>query len=50
MTENRLFTARKLIQNGVSVTDACYQSGFRNYSAFYRAYKNKYQETSRDIL
>ncbi len=50
ITEKRLFTARKLIQNGTSVTDACYRSGFRNYSAFYRAYKNKYQGTPRDIL
>ncbi|MDO5410028.1 MAG: AraC family transcriptional regulator [Lachnospiraceae bacterium] len=43
ITEKRLFIARQLIQNGSSVTDACYQSGFRNYSAFYRAFKNKYQ-------
>ena len=47
ITEKRLFTARKLIRNGSSVTDACYQSGFRNYSAFYRAYKNKYGESPR---
>lgn len=45
ITEKRLFAARKLIQNGSSVTDACYRSGFRNYSAFYRAYKNKYEES-----
>lgn len=50
ITEKRLFTARKLIRNGTSITDACYQSGFRNYSAFYRAYRNKYQGTPRDIL
>ncbi|MGN0293504.1 MAG: helix-turn-helix domain-containing protein [Lachnospiraceae bacterium] len=49
ITEKRLFTARKLIQSGSSVTDACYQSGFRNYSAFYRAYKNKYRESPRNI-
>lgn len=45
ITEKRLFMARKLIQNGTSVTDACYQSGFRNYSAFYRAFKNKYHRS-----
>ena len=50
ITEKRLFTARKLIQNGASVTDACYQSGFRNYSAFYRAYKNKYRQAPREIF
>lgn len=48
ITEKRLFMARKLIQNGASVTDACYQSGFRNYSAFYRAFKNKYHYSPKD--
>lgn len=48
ITEKRLFMARKLIQNGTSVTDACYQSGFRNYSAFYRAFKNKYHYSPKD--
>lgn len=50
ITEKRLFTARKLIENGFSVTDACYRSGFRNYSAFYRAYKNKYHSSPKELL
>lgn len=48
MTEKRLFTAKKLIQDGLSITDACYQSGFGNYSTFYRAYKNKYHSLPRE--
>lgn len=48
ITEKRLFMARKLIQNGMAITDACYQSGFRNYSAFYRAFKVKYHYSPKD--
>lgn len=50
ISEKRLFMARKLIQRGISVTDACYQSGFRNYSAFYRAFKNKYHYSPKNII
>lgn len=42
ISEKRLFLARSCIMKGMSVTDACYHSGFKNYSAFYYAYKNKY--------
>lgn len=42
ITEKRLFLAKHYIQEGIPVTQACYQSGFRNYSAFYHAYKSKY--------
>ena len=45
IADKRLFLAKKLIQTGTSVTDACYQSGFRNYSAFYRAFKQKYHSS-----
>ena len=38
LSDKRLVLARELIQNGVSATDACFQSGFRSYSAFSRAY------------
>lgn len=34
-----------IIEQGVSVTDACYQSGFRNYTTFYQAYRNKYHKS-----
>ena len=42
ITEKRLFLARKNLHTGMSVTDACYQSGFRSYASFYYAYKKKY--------
>lgn len=44
ITEKRLFAARTLIQSGVSVTEACLQSGFASYAAFYRAYRKKFGE------
>lgn len=42
ITEKRLFHARVLIEQGETITEACYQSGFQNYSTFYRAFRNKY--------
>lgn len=37
ITQRRLMQARELIQGGMKATQACYQSGFRSYSAFTRA-------------
>lgn len=37
ITQKRLQMARELIQGGMKATQACYQSGFRSYSAFTRA-------------
>ena len=34
---------------GHPVTEACYQSGFRNYAAFLRAYKKKYRDTPHNL-
>lgn len=42
ITEKRLLLAKNLVQNGSSLTDACFQSGFKNYSSFYRAFKKAY--------
>ncbi len=42
ITEKRLLFAKNLVQNGCSVTEACFQSGFRNYSTFSRAFKNAF--------
>lgn len=53
ITEKRLFLAKKYIQDGMGVTDACYKSGFRNYSNFYHAFKKKYSflpKASKDII
>ena len=38
LSDKRLLLARDLIQSGVSATEACFQSGFKSYSAFSRAY------------
>lgn len=50
LTEKRLQNANELLRRGIPVTEACYQSGFRNYAAFLRAYKKKYHDTPRTIL
>ncbi len=42
ITEKRLFLARGYMSSGMAVTEACYRSGFRNYSSFYYAYRQKY--------
>ncbi len=38
----RLIRARQLILSGVPITEASMRCGFRDYSAFYRAYKKRY--------
>lgn len=48
LTEKRLFTARQLIQQGFSVTEACMQSGFTSYASFYRAYRKKFNESPKN--
>lgn len=42
ITEKRLMLAKSLVQNGSPVTEACYRSGFKNYSAFSRAFKKTF--------
>lgn len=42
ISEKRLFLANQLISSGKSITEACYQSGYNNYSTFYNAYKQRY--------
>ena len=48
IAEKRLFHARSLIREGISVTEACLQSGFPSYSSFYRAYKKKFGNPPKD--
>lgn len=43
----RLMLARELIAAGLTVTDACYRSGFQDYSTFSRAYKRQFGTTPR---
>lgn len=45
LIQRRLLQARELIKKGVSATDACYQSGFRSYSSFTRAYSKHFGTT-----
>lgn len=45
ITKKRIFTAIELMAGGVSCTDACYRSGFGNYSSFYKYYR-RYTDAS----
>ena len=45
ISEKRLLSAKTQIQNGMSVTEACYACGFRDYSTFSRAFKKKFGTT-----
>jgi len=42
--------ARDLIAQGVRATDACFQCGYHDYSAFSRAYKKRFQVNPRADL
>lgn len=48
ITEKRLFNAKNLILQGYSVTDACFASGFNNYSTFFRAFKSKFNVSPKE--
>ena len=45
LTDKRLHYARELISQGETALEACYACGYRDYSAFSRAYKKRFQET-----
>ncbi len=45
ITQKRLLLARELLKQGQSVTEACLNAGFRDYSTFSRAYKQQFAET-----
>ncbi len=45
LTERRLIHARELIAQGMSATESCFQSGFRSYSSFTRAYNKRFGRT-----
>lgn len=42
ITEKRLLLARNLLKNGVPLTTACFDCGFKNYSTFSRAYRKQF--------
>ncbi len=41
ITEKRVLLAKGLMDGGMSATQACYESGFKDYSTFSRAFKRK---------
>lgn len=41
----RLFLAREKIRHGMSLTEACFSSGFQHYSTFTRSYYRMFQTT-----
>lgn len=45
INQKRLLLARDLLSMGESVNEACYQSGFQEYSTFSRAYKKEFGES-----
>ena len=47
LTDKRLRVARDLIARGMRTTDACFQCGYHDYSAFSRAYKKRFQVSPR---
>ena len=46
----RLLLARSLIADGMSITQACFSSGFNDYSTFSRAYKSQFQEPPKKLV
>ena len=47
LTSKRLLLARELMLSGKSATDACFDCGFLDYSAFSRAYKKEFGTSPR---
>lgn len=50
ITYRRLLLARELISEGMPITQACFASGFGDYSTFSRAYKSEFSEPPRSLL
>ncbi|HAX51429.1 helix-turn-helix domain-containing protein [Muricomes intestini] len=50
ITYRRLLLARELISDGQPITQACFSSGFSDYSTFFRAYKSEFSESPRNLL
>ena len=48
ISEKRLLLARNLLEQGASVTEACFQCGFQNYSTFSRAYRSFFHASPSD--
>lgn len=48
ISTKRLLLARNLIEDGMSVTNACYACGYQNYSTFSRAYKKQFHTSAKE--
>lgn len=49
LSTKRLLLAKKLIAEGMPITEVCYACGFKNYSTFSRAYKKNFGEAPKDF-
>jgi AraC-like DNA-binding protein/quercetin dioxygenase-like cupin family protein len=50
VTEKRLLLAKSMVQNGCNITEACFQSGFKNYSTFSRAFKKAFKTIPKNAM
>ena len=50
LTDRRLNYAKRAMLNGSNVTEACFQSGYRNLSHFIRSFKRKYGITPASFI
>lgn len=48
ISQKRLLLAKELILSGVPSTQACFDCGYKDYSAFSRAYRGQFEESPRD--
>lgn len=48
ITTKRLINARHMLYNGASAYETCYQCGFKDYSTFYRRYKDYFNISPQD--
>ena len=48
VTEKRLFLAKQHIKNGMNATQACFASGFTDYSCFYKAFRTRFGVSPKD--
>lgn len=50
LRKKRLAKVRELKSQGINISEAAVRAGFRNYTAFYRAYKNEYGKAPKKDL
>lgn len=49
ITEKRVLRAKNMMQAGMSATEACYACGFKDYSTFSRAFKNRMEKSPSEL-